>query len=146
MPDGTSRCRITCYALWPFDSCLCALPQHSAPALGLAFGQYWQREGMWLLPFRGRAFSIGGGSWRWPDPDVAPILPSTHSFPMVFQGAPMPRTWGPCNCLVPSSEEGGREVRERTMESVTAPFYLFCVWVPPPPTPPKTSFEENSGH
>lgn len=63
---------------------------------------------MWLLPFRGRAFSAGGGSQCWHDPDVALILASSPSFPMVFGGALKPRTWGACNGLVPSSKEGGR--------------------------------------
>lgn len=42
-----------------------SLAQHSGPGLGLqqALGQYWQRDGMWLLPFGGRTFPVRGVPW-----------------------------------------------------------------------------------
>lgn len=39
---------------------------------------------MWLLPFRGRAFLARGRPRCWHNPDVAPILSASHSFPHGF--------------------------------------------------------------
>lgn len=80
---------------------------------------------MWLLPFRGRAFLARGRPRCWHNPDVAPILSASHSFPHGFLMC-IEAHWA--NCLVPSSKED-RRGRGRGVESITAPFsFLLCMF------------------